>query len=323
MLKKSNLFLFLNARLAGSTYEIFQRSAAQHTKKTALRFLLSGKPEEKSFTYDYESLLANITQAANAFTSLGVETNDVVSILLPNLPQNHFALWGAQAAGIANPINPMLESEHIIEIMNAAKTKVLVTLAPQPKANLWEKALDIIKHVPSLKAVLTVNLAQFVDGDTAAQSINNAGIPVEDFDLARARCSHHSLDNKRNIKADDIACYFHTGGTTGTPKLAIQSHFNQVFSAWMVGQQLQWTELDVMHCGLPLFHVNAPLISGLAPFTVGGEVLLTSPQGFRSEAVIMNFWQLIERYKISFFMAVPAVYLALSKTWHHTLTLHH
>ena len=33
---------------------------------------------------------------------------------------------------------------------------------------------------------------------------------------------------------DDIASYLHTGGTTGTPKLAARTHANEVSNAWMI-----------------------------------------------------------------------------------------
>jgi fatty-acyl-CoA synthase len=305
--------------LAENTYEVFRRGAKRYGDNVALRFLFAGTIDEKSFDYSYNDLYERITQTANAFFHYGIQKEDVVSLLLPNLPQSHFVLWGAEAAGIANPINPMLEPEQIIEIMNAAKTKILVTLAPFSNMNLWEKAQAIAEKVPSLKMILTVSIQQFLPNvipvaAVLSQRVNDR-VTWADFDAAILEQNGVALDNERVIQADDIACYFHTGGTTGTPKLAVQSHGNQVFSAWMVGQELHWDDSEVVHCGLPLFHVNAPLISGLGPFSVGALVLLTSPQGFRSETVIQQFWQLVEKYQISFFMAVPTVYLALHQTW--------
>jgi fatty-acyl-CoA synthase len=304
--------------LAKNTYEVFQRSAQCHGNKNALRFLFAGTPDEKPFDYSYRDMLERITQAANLFRHAGIQKQDVVSILLPNVPQYHFALWGAQAAGIANPVNPMLSPEHIIEILNTAKSRALITLAPFPNLHLWQKIQRIAEQIPTLKAIFTIDLNQFIYGSKQPAATPQAFHPeihVADFDLSLAEYNSQHIEHLLNLEPEDTACYFHTGGTTGAPKLAVQSHKNQVFSAWMVGQQLQWRENDVMHCGLPLFHVNAPLISGLAPFTTGGEVLMTSPQGFRSDTVISNFWKLVEKYKISFFMAVPTVYLALNKKW--------
>lgn len=302
--------------LAAHTYAVFERSAHHFSNKTALRFLYSGKDNETPTQYTYLDLFSRITQTANALHDMGVTRNDTVSLILPNLPQHHFALWGAQTAGIANPINPMLTSEHIIQIMNKGKTKVLVTLAAQNSA-FWEKIKCIIADVPSLKHILTVNTDQYLTtGIAPAAATPSVTSPAsEDFDAVISRYQGDKLTFPLNLQSDMTACYFHTGGTTGSPKLAVQTHFNQVFSAWMVGRQLLWDKNDVMHCGLPLFHVNAPLISGLAPFTVGGEVLLTSPNGFRSDTVLANFWKWVAQYRISFFMAVPTVYLALHKTW--------
>lgn len=44
----------------------------------------------------------------------------MVTYLLPNIPQAHYVLWGCEAAGIANPINPMLEPDTIRDICIAA-----------------------------------------------------------------------------------------------------------------------------------------------------------------------------------------------------------
>ena len=67
------------------------------------------------------NLLAKVTQAANLFHAVGVRANDVVAYALPNLPQTHFALWGAEAAGIAMAINPALPGEQAADLLRAAE----------------------------------------------------------------------------------------------------------------------------------------------------------------------------------------------------------
>jgi fatty-acyl-CoA synthase len=64
------------------------------------------------------------------FYALGLGASDVVSFVLPLLPQSFFTLFGAEAAGIANPINPLLEAHQIAEILDAVGTKILVALGP-------------------------------------------------------------------------------------------------------------------------------------------------------------------------------------------------
>ncbi|NIP23734.1 acyl-CoA synthetase, partial [candidate division KSB1 bacterium] len=87
---------------------------------------------------------------------LGIGPKDVISYLLPNLPQTHYVLWGGEAVGIVNPINPLLEPSTIREICHASGTKVLVALGEFPGSEIWQKASAIRKDLPGLKAIIRV-----------------------------------------------------------------------------------------------------------------------------------------------------------------------
>ena len=67
-------------------------------------------------------------------------------------------------------------------------------------------------------------------------------------------------------------------------------------------------------CGLPLFHVNGQLVTGLAPWSKGAHVVMATPQGYRGEGVIANFWTLVEHFRVTMFSGVPTVYSALLQT---------
>ena len=75
---------------------------------------------------------------------------------LPLLPQTFYALFGAQAAGIANPVNPLLSSAQIAEILRAAETKVLVALGPHGGLRHLGEGAAIRSELPDLKAIVVV-----------------------------------------------------------------------------------------------------------------------------------------------------------------------
>jgi len=297
-----------------STLDIFRQAGLAYGKRPALNFLLGGTIDENPVTIDYAALLARIYQTANALNALGMKTDEVVAYVLPNLPQTHYVIWGGEAAGIVAAVNPMLEAAQIGDILTACKTKYLVTLAPFPGTDLWHKAETCAALVPSLRAILQVDLAQYAQPGYSPRParIGEIGnLPVYDFDALLAAQPDDRLVSGRIFESDDIASYFHTGGTTGLPKIAPHTHANEVFMAWAMMSVLNMHAGDVFLCGLPLFHVNGVMVTGLSNFLCGASVVVATPQGYRNPNLLPNFWKLIERYRVNYFSAVPTIYTAL------------
>ena len=283
---------------ARSTYEAIRIGASHDPDAPAMHFLPNADPDETPVTISYGRFLARVTQTANLFGALGVGPDDVVSFLLPLLPQSLFTLWGAEAAGIANPVNPLLEPGQLAEILRAAHTRVLVTLGPAPGSDIWEKVQKIKGDLPELKAIVVVG------------GRGVAGPLVHDFDTLADAQPADRLVSGRDISPDDVAAYFHTGGTTGTPKLVRHTHGNQVYQAWVVGLLLRATPGRNMLFGLPLFHVGGALTQGLAMLGTGGTLVVLSPGGWRNPGAVRNVWRLVERYRPETFGGVPTVLAA-------------
>ena len=71
----------------------------------------------------------------------------MVSLLLPLVPQAFVTLYGAQTAGIANPVNPMLSAAQLAEILHAAGAKVLPVAYVQLKAGARFDSTDLIGYL--------------------------------------------------------------------------------------------------------------------------------------------------------------------------------
>ena len=115
-----------------NTYDMIRKGAMINPEATAISFFPSGDQYDNPLRIPYQILLAQITRTANLFHDLGLGPKDVVSYLLPNLPQTHFILWGGQANCVVNPINPLLEPLAIREICYSSGTKILVALGEFP-----------------------------------------------------------------------------------------------------------------------------------------------------------------------------------------------
>ncbi|MCH2094490.1 MAG: acyl-CoA synthetase, partial [Rhodobacteraceae bacterium] len=113
-----------------------------------------------------------------------------------------------------------------------------------------------------------------------------------------------------DVQQDRVAAYFHTGGTTGMPKVAQHKYSGMVYNGWL-GHRLLFTETDSIMCPLPLFHVFAVHVILMSALTSGAHVVFPTPQGYRGEGVFDNFWKLIERWQTTFIITVPTAVSAL------------
>jgi fatty-acyl-CoA synthase len=283
---------------AQSTYDAIKLGAAINPDAPAIQFLPNADPADTPVVISYRDFIAGVTQAANMFHALGVGGNEVVSFLLPLLPEAFITLFGAEAAGIANPVNPLLEPHQIAEILEAANTTVLVALGPLPGTDIWNKVEQVRAKLKHLKAIVQVH----GPGDPANQIYSFS-------DLIKAQPSDRLVGN-RQISGDETAAYFHTGGTTGTPKLVRHSHANQVYQAWACNLLLKSKPGTNLLFGMPLFHVGGSLTQALSNFAAGNCLVVLSPSGWRNPAAIRNIWGLVERYRPEMLSGVPTVLAA-------------
>lgn len=283
-----------------TTYEAIHAAASREPRAPAIRWLPAGYPTEADETISYASLLDGMHRAANLFRSSGVGRKDVVSFLLPNLPVTHSVIWGGEAAGIVNPVNPLLEVDHIASILRAAGTRVLVTARGGPFDAFAEKAKAALASCPDVQHVLTIDL---VPGSTIEMG--------DDLMVALEAQDGGGLAFDYDARPDDVACYLHTGGTTGEPKLAQHTHWNQMSQSWVMAAAGEVSADAVMIAGLPLFHSNAYRMTGIMPFSLGAQIALLGPMGYRDPAAIKNFWKTVEAYRATHFLTAPTVYAAL------------
>ncbi len=290
-----------------STYEIFRNTAAAHGARTALTFLRDADPETPPIRWNYAQLLSGIHQTANLLHALGVGPQDAVAVLLPGCLEYHLALWGGEAAGIVQPLNPLLTDEKLVSLMKAAGAKVLIAYGSDAESGMWSKAMRLRTQVPTLVTVLRV-----APHDELADAAVDLPEGTADFAAMRAAQPDDRLLSGRDIAPDDIAAYFHTGGTTGAPKLARHSHRAQVFTAWACVKLQQLTHQDVTINGYPLFHVAGVLPAALAAFSAGVETIMPTTSQLRNKAVVANYWRLVDKFRPTSLSAVPTILAALA-----------
>lgn len=291
------------------TYEVVLRAGRLWPDRSAVTVLPDGTDYSNGAHRTFGQLADDVTRAAKALRHCGVGRRDAVLLISPNCDELITATLAAQAAGIAVPINGSLSGEHVAELARLSGARVLITAAPeldpagvQRAADLADRGLiDTVLLVHPTLATTAPGPLPVIPGATVAYLSERA-----------ARQDDQPLDGGM-AEAADLAALFHTGGTTGTPKLAAHTHGNEVADAWMVAVSADLDGDAVVFATLPLFHVNALIVTLLAPLLRGQPVVWAGPLGYRDMGLYQNFWRIVEHHRLAAMSAVPTVYAVLAQ----------
>jgi len=294
--------------LPGTTYELLVRAAGLWPDRVALSVLRDGEAWEQPAQRTFAELLADVRRYANTFHALGVRRTDGVALLAPNCDELITATVAAQLAGIAAPINSGLSRRHIVELLRRSGARVLVAAGPDLAPEVWDHARGI-----ALEAGIETLLALRPSGGSQSEA---ELLPIDGVHVGHLSTLAAEQPADRFVgeppSATDLAALFHTGGTTGTPKLAAHTHTNEVTDAWMIAAISVLDTESVLFAALPLFHVNALVVTLLAPLYKGQRVVWAGPLGYRDTGLSASFWKVVERYRVSSMSGVPTIYAVLA-----------
>ena len=266
--------------------------------------------------YNWREIFDLANRFAAGLQKQGIGKGYKVGLFLPNCPYYLIAYYGILKAGATvvnfNPLYAERELKHQIE---DSETDFMVTT---DLTLLHDKMLVMLAETRLQKMIV----GRFTDILPWPQNILFPIFKRKDHAKIRPSQSllwfHDLINNDGNVKsptidaANDIAVLQYTGGTTGTPKGAMLTHYN-VYANTL--QSVSW--IPALKRGhektlgvLPFFHVFA--MTAVMNFSVmAGFEIIALPRFDLTETL-----KLIDRKKPQFFPAVPAIYNGISNHPH-------
>lgn len=257
-----------------------------------LREMVEKRAEEsknKTYIYYYDDSISfqqfneRVNRFANGLKEIGVKKGDIVHVYMNNSPEFLYAVLGANKLGaIAGPINCWWNAEEVKFLLNDSEGRFLVV----------ESAY--YSNIEAIKSELKYLKHTIYYGDNA---------PPNTIQYKQVM-NHSDRLNEVSILPDDDAFLFYTSGTTGKPKGALLTHANALYAVMGVRSVLHSEEEkgdEVALIFLPLFHVNA-MMSMISALYSGITIAL------RLTFSASEFGEVVEKYKVTFFSGVPAVY---------------
>lgn len=258
---------------------LWAHTASSRGDALALRFLPHGLPEDAAQDYSFDALQSQVHAARAALRAAGIHPEDRVALLVPNHPLTVSAMLAVQAEAVAAPINIYLDAKEIASLLEAIGAKLVVA----DGAIVEGKLQEILSHCRT--APRCMSLAQLHAGEAAAPASNL-----------------HDRD-----RSSEIVAIFHTGGTTGLPKLVPLSGFNIAAMALASAFAYGYLPQDRVFAAMPMFHVGGLLASTLYPLVCGARVVMAGEYGYRGKGTVAATWALAEREEASVLIGPPTV----------------
>ena len=293
-----------------STYALLASAARAWPDAVATQWIPDPADYARCQACTYAELADTVTRIANGLASLGIGREEAVTLCGPNCSALLAATLAAQAAGIAAPVSPALGADQIAGLIGRTDSPVLIAAGPEADPRLWQR-LTVVARRARMRAVIALR----PDGVTGVPPALDAGpgLPALYLEELADGQPAGSLAGIRPPGAGDLAAFVHTGGTTGAPKVAAHTHANQLACARGIAESSGLAPGDGVLAGLPLFHVNALIVTGIAPLLAGARVVWPGPAGYREPALYARFWKIVEHYQVAAMSAVPTVYSALTQ----------
>ncbi len=283
-------------------FEYLTRSAQRFPDQPCTIF------RDQVITYAEMDRLSDVFAAGLA--SIGVKKGDRIGVLLPNLPQFVLVFYGIlKAGGIVVAMNPQYKKRELLYQIQDSDVRVLISLNDQ---------MEMIQEIRKQASLSSVILTNPDDAFDMVDSVLNTGLNLsnilpdsEDYWLLTFLAQSKDLKVDRNlITANDPAIFQYSGGTTGTPKAAIGTHYNLVantlqFRSWLIGLE---DGKEVVLAAIPLFHVYGMVIAmGVGVVLGASMVIIQNPRNI--DDILHN----IQKYKATLFPGVPNLYQAINQ----------
>jgi fatty-acyl-CoA synthase len=269
--------------------------------RAALHVTHNGNVDGEVLTWSFAELERRAIQVANLLRARGLGPADVVAVVSPTVPGLFATMIGGLLAVRLFPINWMLDARALGELMRSAQVKLVIALGPTPGFSVWENVRAAVASMERPPKIF---------------SLHEPFGPPAANDLLTAAALHPGdrlTFDRETAKRDSIACYVHSGGTTGHPKIVKITHGGMVFRQWAANNGLAFTRGDVVLSDTPLFHIGGLLVRGLVNTANGNTAIVPSIHGARDKTYIANYWRYIERFGITQVSGVPTTLSVLAK----------
>jgi long-chain acyl-CoA synthetase len=229
---------------------------------------------ETGCTMTFGQLQRASRRLAASLRDRGLRPGDKVALLMGNGFQTCRLFIGIMYGGYCvTPVNLLAQSSQLAYVIEHCDAR-LIFVAPDQQARLAEAMATVTRPIETV--VCHPDTEEFIEG------------PADDGELSP-------------VAPEDDALLMYTSGTTGKPKGVLLANRAVIAGGEYVSQAHELGERDRVMAVLPVYHINAQIVTATAPLVHGGSLVM--PQRFSAS----TFWETVAAHRCTWINVVPTI----------------
>lgn len=229
---------------------------------------------EPNLSMTFGGLQKASRKLANYLVERGIRPGDKVALLMHNGYQTCRLFIGAMYGGFCiTPLNLLAQASQLEYVLNHSDATI-VFVTPDQLERLNAALVNVTREIQVI--VCDVDAEEFI-----AAPDRMAEMPP--------------------VSEEDDALMMYTSGTTGKPKGVVLANRSVVSGGQFVSAAHELGPQDRVMASLPLYHINAQIVTATSSLVHGGSLVLPHRFG------VSNFWSLVAQYQCSWINLVPTM----------------
>ncbi len=276
--------------------------------RNKLALIWEGEPGDLR-TFSYHALNREVCQFANVLKSMGVKKGDVVTIYMPQIPEQIFAMLACAKIGAAHSVvYGGFSHEALADRINDANSRVVITADGGYRRGKIVELKSVVNKAmelsPTMEICITVKRTGqdvYMENDRDYWYHDLKGLPI-----AGNKCDTEPMGS------DEMLFLLYTSGSTGKPKALIHTHGGySVYTATTLKMVFDIKPEDRYWCAADPGWVTGHSYIVYGPLMNGATIMLY--EGAPNHPYPDRWWKMVEKYGINILYTSPTAIRGLMR----------
>jgi len=276
--------------------------------RNKLALIWEGEPGDLR-TFSYHALNREVCQFANILKSMGVKKGDVVTIYMPQIPEQIFAMLACAKIGAAHSVvYGGFSHEALADRINDANSRVVITADGGYRRGKIVELKSVVNKAmelsPTMEICITVKRTGqdvYMENDRDYWYHDLKGLPI-----AGNKCDTESMDS------DGMLFLLYTSGSTGKPKALVHTHGGySVYTATTIKMVFDLKAEDRYWCAADPGWITGHSYIVYGPLMNGATIMLY--EGAPNHPYPDRWWKMVEKYGINILYTSPTAIRGLMR----------